>query len=88
MSHHLTRPEGPTHRKNQGIAHKCVHLHNIKEDVEKELKKALRKIKPPTFDGKHKKGEDDEVLLLGMRKYLQLHNYSFSVEARIATYNL
>jgi len=36
----------------------------------------LKKIKPPTFDGEHKKYEYAEVWLLGMRKYSQLHNCS------------
>jgi hypothetical protein len=37
-----------------------------------ELKGEMNKIKPPTFDGEHKKDEDVEAWLLGMRKYLQL----------------
>ena len=34
-----------------------------------ELKGEMNKIKPPTFDGEHKKEEDVETWLLGMRKY-------------------
>jgi hypothetical protein len=30
----------------------------------------MNKIKPPTFDGEHKKDEDAETWLLGMRKVL------------------
>ena len=41
-----------------------------------ELKGEMNKIKPPTFDGEHKKEEDVETWLLGMRKYFQLQNYS------------
>jgi hypothetical protein len=37
-----------------------------------ELKGEMNKIKPPTFDGEHKKEEDVETWLLGMRKYFQL----------------
>ena len=37
-----------------------------------ELKGEMNKIKPPTFDGKHKKEEDVKTWLLGMRKYFQL----------------
>jgi hypothetical protein len=33
-----------------------------------ELKGEMNKIKPPTFDGEHKKEEDAETWLLGMRK--------------------
>jgi hypothetical protein len=41
-----------------------------------ELQREMNKIKPPTFDGEHKKDEDVETWILGMRKYFQLHNYS------------
>jgi hypothetical protein len=44
----------------------------------------MNKIKPPTFDGEHKKDEDAETWLLGMRKYFQLHNYSSQEEGRIS----
>jgi hypothetical protein len=37
-----------------------------------ELKGEMNKIKPPTFNGEHKKEEDVETWLLGMRKYFQL----------------
>jgi hypothetical protein len=53
-----------------------------------ELKGEMNKIKPPTFDGEHKKEEDVETWLLGMRKYFQLQNYSAHVEGRIAMYQL
>jgi hypothetical protein len=33
-----------------------------------ELKGGMNKIKPPTFDGEHKKEEDAETWLLGMKK--------------------
>jgi hypothetical protein len=32
-----------------------------------ELKGEMNKIKPPTFDGEHKKDEDVETWLLGMK---------------------
>jgi hypothetical protein len=41
-----------------------------------ELRGEMNKIKPPTFDGEHKKDEDAETWMLGMRKYFQLNNYS------------
>jgi hypothetical protein len=47
----------------------------------------MDKIKPPTFDGEHKKDEDVETWLLSMRKYFQLHNYSSHVEGRIPSIN-
>jgi hypothetical protein len=48
----------------------------------------MNKIKPPTFDGEHKKDEDAETWLLGMKKYFQLNNYSSHAEGRIAIYQL
>jgi hypothetical protein len=48
----------------------------------------MNKIKPPTFDGEHKKDEDAKTWLLGMRKYFQLHNYSSHAEGRIAIYQI
>jgi hypothetical protein len=53
-----------------------------------ELKGEMNKIKPPMFDGEHKKEEDAETWLLGMRKYFQLQNYSSHAEGRIAMYQL
>jgi hypothetical protein len=53
-----------------------------------ELKREMNKIKPPMFDGEHKKEEYAETWLLGMRKYFQLQNYSSHVEGRIAMYQL
>jgi hypothetical protein len=48
----------------------------------------MNKIKPPMFHGEHKKEEDVETGLLGMRKYFQLHNYSSHAEGIIAMYQL
>jgi hypothetical protein len=48
----------------------------------------MNKIKPPTFDGEHKKEEDAKTLLLGMRTYFQLQNYSSHAEGRIVMYQL
>ena len=53
-----------------------------------ELRGEMNKIKPPIFDGEHKKDEDAETWLLGMRKYFQLHNYSSHAEGRISIYQL
>jgi hypothetical protein len=52
------------------------------------LQGELRRLKPPTFDGEHRKGEEVEAWLLGMRKYFQLHNYSSNMEAKISIYHL
>jgi hypothetical protein len=48
----------------------------------------MNKIKSPTFDGEHKKDEDAETWLLGMRKYFQLHNYCSHAEGIITIYQL
>jgi hypothetical protein len=53
-----------------------------------ELRGEMNKIKPPTFDGNHKKDEYAETWLLGMRNYYQLNNYSSHAEGRIIIYQL
>jgi hypothetical protein len=53
-----------------------------------ELKGEMNKIKPPRFDGEHKKEEYAKTWLLGMRKYFQMQNYSSHVEGRIVMYQL
>jgi hypothetical protein len=53
-----------------------------------ELKGEMNKINPLTFDGEHKKEEDAETWLLGMKKYFQLQNYSAHAKGRIAMYQL
>jgi N-glycosylase/DNA lyase len=53
-----------------------------------ELRGEMNKIKPPTFDGEHKKDEDAETWLLGMRNYFQFHNYSSHAEGIISIYQL
>jgi hypothetical protein len=53
-----------------------------------ELQGEMNKIKPLSFDGEHKKDEDVETWLLGMRKYFQMHNYSSQAEEKIAIYQL
>jgi hypothetical protein len=53
-----------------------------------ELRGKMKKIKPPTFDGEHKKDEDAETWSMGMIKYFQLHNYSSHAEGIIDIYQL
>jgi hypothetical protein len=48
----------------------------------------MKIIKLPTFDGEHKRDEDEETWLLNMRKYFQLHNYSSYTEGRISIFQL
>ena len=53
-----------------------------------ELQGEVGKFKHPTFDGEKKMREQVEAWFLGMRKYLQLHNYFSNMEARISIYIL
>jgi hypothetical protein len=53
-----------------------------------ELQGEMNKIKPPTFDGEHKKDEDAEIWISVMRKYFQLHNYSSQEEGIFVIYQL
>lgn len=52
------------------------------------LQGKMRKIKPLSFDGDNRKGEYAEAWLLGMMKYLQLHDYSSNVEAKVVAYDI
>jgi hypothetical protein len=45
-------------------------------------------IKPPTFDGEHKKYDDVEAWLFGMRKCIQLRNYSSHAKSKVTIYKL
>jgi hypothetical protein len=53
-----------------------------------ELWGEMNKIKPPTFDGEHKKDEYAKTWFLGMGKCFQLHNYSSYAEGRIVIYHI
>jgi hypothetical protein len=52
------------------------------------LQGEIKKIKPPTFNGEHRKGEEVDAWLLEMNKYFQLHDYPSQVEVIIDTYHL
>jgi hypothetical protein len=99
-SHHTSegrrsRSVGRYHHHSQGHSKRRVHSNSNPSPTRKhrrsgvdELKGGVNKIKPPTFDGEHKKEEDVETWFLGMRKYFQLQNYSNHAEGRIAMYQL
>ena len=53
-----------------------------------EILGEFKKIKPPSFNGETKKGEEAESWLSGMRKYFHIYNYSNQLKARMAIYNL
>jgi hypothetical protein len=79
------RSGGRHHYHSQNHSHRRSHSSSSPSPIRKhrrygvdELKGQMNNIKPPTFDGEHKKGEDVETWILGMRKYLQLHNYQLN----------
>jgi len=50
------------------------------------LEGEFKKIKPSTFDGDSKVGEEDEAWLLDIKKYFQIYNYSSKMKVRMAIY--
>jgi hypothetical protein len=57
--------------------------HSKSRDLEE-----FKKSEPPTFDAEIKKGEEAEVWLLGLKKYLRVHDYSENLKVRITIFNL
>jgi hypothetical protein len=83
--HHLSQRHSNKRAGNNSSLSPVIRYNRSGVD---ELRGEMNKIKPPTFDGEHKKDEDEETWLLSMRKYFQLHNYSSHVEGRIIIYQL
>jgi hypothetical protein len=52
------------------------------------LEGEFKKIKPSTFDGGSRTGEESEAWLLDIKKYFQIYNYSNNMKVKIAIYNL
>jgi hypothetical protein len=86
-SRHLSRSQRRSDSKTHSSSSPSPTRKHRKSGRE-ELKGEMNKIKPPTFDGEHKREEDAETWLLGMKKYFQLQNYSAHAEGRIAMYQL
>ena len=89
--HHSPRNStGRTHASSGSVSNPSVSLVRRQRRIPEEniFQGELKKIKPPTFNGEHKKGEDVDTWLLEMKKYFQLHDYLSQVEARISTYHL
>ena len=84
--HHQHSPRHSNKRARSSSSPSPVRKH--KGSGVDELRGEMNKIKPPTFDGEHKKDEDAETWLLGMRKYFQLNNYSYHAEGKISIYQL
>jgi hypothetical protein len=70
-SRHLSRSQRHSDRKTHSSSSPSPTRKHRKSGKE-ELKGQMNKIKPPTFDGEHKKEEDAETWFLGMKKYFQL----------------
>ena len=52
------------------------------------LEGEFKKVKPTSFDGETRTGEEAEAWLLDIKKYFQLHNYSSNMKVRMVVYNL
>ena len=52
------------------------------------LEGEFKKIKPTSFDGESKTGEEAEAWLLDIKKYFQIYNYSSNMKVRMTIYNL
>jgi hypothetical protein len=85
--HHHHSQRNSNRRSHNNSSPSPIRKHHKRSGVD-ELRGEMNNIKPPTFDEEHKKDEDDETWLLGMRKYFQLHNYSSHAEGRISIYHL
>jgi len=83
--HHSPRHSSRRARSSSILSPIMKHKRRYEVD---ELQGEMNKIKPPTFDGEHKKDEDVETWKLSMRKYFQLNNYSSWIEGRISIYQL
>jgi hypothetical protein len=73
--HHHHSPRNSVRRAHNSPSLCPVRMHKRRSHVD-ELQGEMNNIKPPTFDGGHKKYADAETWLLGMRKYFQLHTFS------------
>jgi hypothetical protein len=52
------------------------------------LEGEFKKIKPTTFDGESRTGEESEAWLLDIKIYFQIYNYSSNMKVRMVIYNL
>ena len=48
----------------------------------------FKKERPPTFNGEINTGQEDKDLLIGMKKYFQVQDYSGNMKARVSIFNL
>jgi len=82
--HHSKRKKGYASSSTENSPERSPLRYKKRRFTRDELVGELRRIKPPTFDGEVKQGEDVEAWLLGLRKFFQLHQYTPNMEARVA----
>jgi hypothetical protein len=63
--HHHHSPRHSNRKAHNNSSPFLVRKHHKRSRVD-EIKREMNKIKPPTFDGEHKKDEDVETWFLGM----------------------
>jgi hypothetical protein len=73
--HHNHSPRHSVRKAHKIPSLYLLRRHKMRLGVD-ELQGEMNNINPLTFDCEHKKNEDEETWLLGMRKKFQLHNYS------------
>jgi hypothetical protein len=60
----------------------------IKRKQVDHLEGEVKKIKPSTFDGESRTGDEAEAWLLDIKKYFHIYNYSSNMNVRMEIYNL
>jgi hypothetical protein len=66
--HQHHSPRHSTSGEHNSSMSSPIRNHKTRFGVDK-LQEEMNEIKPPTFDGEHKKDDDAKTWLLGMRKY-------------------
>ena len=86
--YHSERNNGYASSSTESSPERSLARHKKRRFTQDELVRELRRIKPPTFDGEVKQGEDVEAWLIGLRKFFQLHQYTPNMDVRVAIYQL
>ena len=69
----------------QNSENRAKSLRNRKID---HMEGEFKNIKPTSFDGESKTGEEVEAWLLDIKNYFQIYNYSNNIKVRMTIYNL
>lgn len=83
--HHSKKPSSSTIRRNYHYFDHHHHHHHLGRKENDYTPKEFKKSNPLTFDGDMRKVEDAKSSLLGMKKFLRIHNYSKNMKARFST---